>query len=393
MDLLDLVLIIACAGFAISGYRQGFIIGVLSFCGFFGGGVLGATYGPTLHSALGFHGRSPIFGLVVVFIAAATGQILATLLGDVVRRRITWHPARQVDAMAGAAVSVVSVLLVVWVLGNALLQSSLGGVSGEIQHSTILTAIDHILPDSAKTWDSAFRRLVARNGFPQVFGDIGAEHIVHVDPPDPAVANSPAVRAAEPDIVKIIGIAHACRRQLEGSGFVYAPHRVMTNAHVVAGVRAPQVHTTDGQTYEARVVLYDPNRDVAVLYVPGLDTTPLSFAGQAHSGQSAVVAGYPENGPFRPVAARVRTVQEAQGPDIYQTHQVTRQIYSIYAVVRPGNSGGPLLTTEPGKVYGVVFAAAVDDPNTGYALTAQEVAGDAERGVTATLPVLTNGCD
>jgi S1-C subfamily serine protease len=393
VDLLDVVLLLACAGFAVSGYRQGFIIGVLSFCGFFGGGVLGATYGPALHSALGLHGRSAVFGLVVVFVAAAVGQILATLLGDVVRRRITWHPARQIDALAGAAVSVVSVLLVAWVLGTALAHSALTGVASEIQHSTILTAIDRILPDSAKTWDSAFRRLVQRNGFPQAFGAIGAERIVPVDPPDPAVANSPSVRAAEPDIVKVIGVAPSCRRQLEGSGFVYSAHRVITNAHVVAGVRAPQVRTNDGTTYDAHVVLYDPGRDVAVLYVPGLDRTPLSFAGQAHSGQSAVVAGYPENGPFRPVAARVRAVQEAQGPDIYQSRQVTRQIYSIYAVVRPGNSGGPLLAPEPGKVYGVVFAAAVDDPNTGYALTAQEVSGDAARGATATTTVSTQSCD
>jgi S1-C subfamily serine protease len=393
VDLLDVVLLLACAGFAVSGYRPGFIIGVLSFCGFFGGGVLGATYGPALHSALGLHGRSAVFGLVVVFVAAAVGQILATLLGDVVRRRITWHPARQIDALAGAAVSVVSVLLVAWVLGTALAHSALTGVASEIQHSTILTAIDRILPDSAKTWDSAFRRLVQRNGFPQVFGAIGAERIVPVDPPDPAVANSPSVRAAEPDIVKVIGVAPSCRRQLEGSGFVYSAHRVITNAHVVAGVRAPQVRTNDGTTYDAHVVLYDPGRDVAVLYVPGLDRTPLSFAGQAHSGQSAVVAGYPENGPFRPVAARVRAVQEAQGPDIYQSRQVTRQIYSIYAVVRPGNSGGPLLAPEPGKVYGVVFAAAVDDPNTGYALTAQEVSGDAARGATATTTVSTQSCD
>jgi len=130
-----------------------------------------------------------------------------------------------------------------------------------------------------------------------------------------------------------------------------------------------------------------------VLYVPDLDRTPLSFAGQAKPRDSAVVAGYPENGPFRPVAARIRAVQEAQGPDIYQSRQVTRQIYSIYAVVRPGNSGGPLLATEPGKVYGVVFAAAVDDANTGYALTAQEVSTDAARGATATAAVSTQDCD
>ena len=393
MDLLDVILLIACAGFAVSGYRQGFIIGVLSFIGFFGGGVLGAKYGPALHSAFGLHGKSAVFGLVVVFVAAALGQVLATVAGDFVRRRLTWHPARQVDAAAGGAISVISVLLVAWVLGTALAHSALTGVARQIQHSKILSAIDDIMPDSAKTWDSAFRRLVQQNGFPQVFGAIGGERIVPVAPPDPAVANSPAVREAEPDIVKITGIAPSCHRQLEGSGFLYAPQHVMTNAHVVAGVHSPSIETADGHKFDARVVLYDPRRDVAVLYVRGFTRPPLSFAGLAKSGDSAVVAGYPENGPFRPVAARIRAVQEAQGPDIYQSRQVTRQIYSVYATVRPGNSGGPLLSEQPGQVYGVVFAAAVDDPHTGYALTANEVSGDARTGSTATTAVSTQSCD
>jgi S1-C subfamily serine protease len=161
---------------------------------------------------------------------------------------------------------------------------------------------------------------------------------------------------------------------------------------VVAGVHGPTVHALDGRSYPAEVVLYDPKRDVAVLYVPGFDRQPLSFAGLAQRGQSAVVAGYPENGPFRPVAARVRGVESARGPDIYQSSQVTRQIYSVYSVVRPGNSGGPLLAPD-GRVYGVVFAAAVEDRHTGYALTAAEVAADARSGAGARQPVSTQGCD
>lgn len=392
MDLLDVILLLGCAGFALSGYRQGFIIGVLSFIGFFGGGVLGAKYATTLHSWFGGHGRSAVFGLVVVFVAAALGQILATLVGDVIRRRLTWHPARQLDAIAGAAVSVISVLLVAWFLGTALAHSALTGVARQIQHSRVLTAIDRLMPDSAKTWDAAFRRLVQQNGFPQVFGAIGAERIVPVAPPDPRVAGSRAVRVAEPDIVKITGIASSCRRQLEGSGFLYAPEHVMTNAHVVAGVHSPTVFTNDEHQYDARVVLYDPRRDIAVLYVPGFTRQPLAFAGVAQQGQSAVVAGYPQNGPFTAVAARVRARQPAQGPDIYQSRQVTREIYAIYAQVRPGNSGGPLLSPA-GGVYGVVFAASVDDPHTGYALTAKEVAVDASAGRSRTSTVSTQGCD
>jgi S1-C subfamily serine protease len=183
-----------------------------------------------------------------------------------------------------------------------------------------------------------------------------------------------------------------CRRRLEGTGFVYAAQHVMTNAHVVAGVRKPKVLLEDGRSLDATIVLYDPRRDVAVLYVPGLQLAPLSFAGEAASGASAVVAGYPGDGPFTAVAARVRGAERARGSDIYQRSQVTREIYSLRARVRPGNSGGPLLAPS-GDVYGVVFAAAVDNSDTGYALTAGEVRSDADRGQSAVNPVSSGGCD
>jgi S1-C subfamily serine protease len=152
------------------------------------------------------------------------------------------------------------------------------------------------------------------------------------------------------------------------------------------------VQTIDGRTLPAQVVLYDPKTDIAVLLVPDLNLTPLTFAGALSTGDTAVVAGYPENGGLTLGAARVRDVQNARGPDIYQDRQVTRQIYSLYAKVRPGNSGGPLLTTA-GDVAGVVFAAAIDDPHTGYALTAQQIAADAATGRTANTDVSTEGCD
>jgi S1-C subfamily serine protease len=396
MDLLDIVLIVVCLGFAISGYRQGFLIGVLSFLGFLGGGALGAKYAPGLHHAFG-RGDSALFGLLVVFVAATLGQLVATAIGLAVKRRITWQPARVVDAFGGAAVSVISVLLVAWLVGTALAHSALSGLAREVRHSTVLTHVDDVMPASARTWFSSFRRLLDQNGFPQVFGAISPERIVKVPPPDPAVANSRAVQLAAPDIVKVTGTAPSCERRLEGSGFVYAPQHVLTNAHVVAGVHGPTVSTSAGHTFAARVVLYDSKRDVAVLFVPGLNNAPLAFGGTASRGQSAIVAGYPQDGPFRPVAARIRTEQEAVGPDIYQSSQVTRQIYSIYAVVRPGNSGGPLLDAQlvNGRpvVFGVVFAAAVDDPHTGYALTAHEVAADAAAGRDATTDVSTRGCD
>jgi S1-C subfamily serine protease len=192
--------------------------------------------------------------------------------------------------------------------------------------------------------------------------------------------------------VKVRGDAPSCNEQIEGSGFVYAPHYVLTNAHVVAGVTEGPTVSRGLHTWSAQVVLYDPKTDLAVLYVPGLNAPPLSFAAQAKIGANAIVAGFPENGHFTVVAARVGRIEEAESPDIYQTDTVTRQIYSIRALVQPGNSGGPLLATN-GQVYGVVFAAATSVTDTGYALTAAQVQADADAGQGRTAGVSTQGCD
>jgi len=187
----------------------------------------------------------------------------------------------------------------------------------------------------------------------------------------------------------VTGVA-SCSRGLEGSGFVYAPQRVMTNAHVVAGVSSPQVEV-GGKRYDAKVVVFDPETDIAVLYVPNLKEQPLTFDFAGKADDPAVVLGYPENGPFDSEPARIRSEERLRGPDIYGDKTVTRDAFSIWASVRPGNSGGPLLSAK-GTVYGVVFAASVEDNRTGYVLTAEQVSDDAREGSTATQEVSTKTC-
>jgi S1-C subfamily serine protease len=185
--------------------------------------------------------------------------------------------------------------------------------------------------------------------------------------------------------VKIEGAAGNQGR--EGSGFAYAARHVMTNAHVVAGIDNPTVRVGGvGRAYPARVVFFDPRKDVAVLYVPDLRVPLLRFDDSAERGDSAVVAGYPQDGGLDLQAATVANRINARGQNIYSSSMVTREIYSIRSTVRPGNSGGPLLTTD-GRVYGVVFARSTSDNETGYVLTADEVAGDARRAATATTQV------
>ncbi|MCU1624222.1 MAG: Colicin production protein [Frankiales bacterium] len=391
-DVLDLILVGACLLFGVSGYRQGFVVGVLSFVGFLGGGVVGAKVAPSLAHSSALSGLpATTVAVSVVFFAAVLGQLVATVAGGWVRTHLVWHPVRIVDAVAGAAVSVVSLLLVAWLVGTAVASSPFTGLAAQVRRSEVLSLVDKAVPGGAKTLFASFRRLIDDRGFPEVFGDLVPTDVRPVDPPDPALATSPVVTSVRSRVFKVTGVASSCAKRIEGSGFAFAPERVMTNAHVVAGVRHPEVHV-GSQTIEATVVLYDPDRDVAVLSVPGLNVTPLVFAGKAATGDGAIVVGYPQDGPFRADAARVRGTQQAKGPDIYQRKTVVREIYALRARVRPGNSGGPLVSPG-GRVYGMVFAAAADDPQTGYALTAAEVSGDASQGRSATASVSTQGCD
>jgi S1-C subfamily serine protease len=393
-DLLDLILIALAAAFAVAGYRQGFIIGVLSFVGFLGGAAVGAAFSPAIARAVvSGPTRQALVAIVVVFIAAMIGQVLASLVGAAVRSHVTWRPATFVDAIGGAVVSVVSVLLIAWLIGSAVVNAPFPAVAGQVSRSVVLRGVDKFMPPPAHVMFSDFRRLLASGPYTQVFGALGAEGALTVPAPDPAVVNSPGVTQARPSIVKIVGTAPSCSRTLEGSGFVFAPQHVLTNAHVVAGVRGgPTVIAGRRGTFAARVVLYDPERDVAVLYVPGLRDRSLPFAFNAGVGDSAVVAGYPLNSHFTAVPARIGSEEPANSPDIYQARTVTRNIYAVRAVVQPGNSGGPLLAPG-GSVYGVVFAAATDVADTGYALTAGEVASDVNAGRAATAAVSTQACD
>lgn len=392
MDLLDLIIVLICIGFAISGYRQGFVVGVMSFVGFVGGLLVGVWLVPQVMS----HFQSSLvvstISLCAVLALAVIGQVIATTIGGRVRRELTWRPIQAVDQGAGAVVSVISVLLVTWFLGLALASSAMPLVVAQVHESRILAGIQKVLPKDSASWFRSFSSVLGRSGFPQVFGPFTQETIANVPAPDPAVLKESGVVSAESSIVKIVGDAPSCGKQIEGSGFVFAPEHVMTNAHVVGGVTSPTVQIGGvGTYYRAKVVLYDPETDIAVLDVPGLNAPSLHFDTSAKAEDDGVVAGFPEDGPFSAVAARIRQEMDAQGQDIYDQNTVTRDIFSLYSTVLQGNSGGPLLSPS-GQVYGVVFAKSLQDSTTGYALTASQVQQDAQQGAGLTSSVDTEGC-
>jgi S1-C subfamily serine protease len=332
----------------------------------------------------------------VVFMCAVLGMLLASGIGVAVRSRVTGGPATFLDSVGGALVNVISVLVVAWLLGSIVAGARFPSVVKQVNNSVVLRTVDGLMPRAVVdlTLFPPLRGLISGNGlYSPVFSALGAaENSVNLPLANRDVLYSSARAYIERSVVKIQGIAPSCSLRIEGSGFVISPDHVLTNAHVVAGVTdGPSVTTMNGQQYQAAIVFYDPRTDIAVLNVPGLQAPPLQFAGPAPYEANAIVAGYPLNHPLTMRPARVGQSINADGPDIYQSAIVTRQIYPLKALVQPGNSGGPLMAPD-GKVYGVVFAASTLEPDVGYALTAAQVSSDVRAGEQDTTPVSPQGC-
>ena len=397
MNILDLIIILAAVAYGIGGFRSGAVVGIFSLLGFFGGAAIGAQIAQPLGDAL-INGRAQVpVAIFCVLVLATLGQLLGVYVAGHVKSRVVVHDqARVVDSAVGAVLGVLAVLLVAWMVALPLARSPYPGLASEASHSRIVRAVNAVVPDSFRNLYSSLRTFLDRSGFPPVFGDLPSTSIVSV--PAPPANLSPranaAVRQAQGSVLKIYGQAPQCSRSIEGSGFVYAPHRVLTNAHVVAGTNQVTVELSPNNDVSATVVLYDPQRDVAVLDVPDLPSSahPLvASPTDGKSGEPALVLGYPENGSFTVRTARIRSEGTVGGTDIYGHGSVQRSIYAIRSVVRSGNSGGPLLGYR-GTVLGMVFATAIDSPDTGFALTWDEVSPDARAGKNATAAVSTGGC-
>ncbi|MDA8070936.1 MAG: MarP family serine protease [Actinomycetota bacterium] len=398
-DWLDLVIVVLALLFAVRGYHHGLLVTVASVAGLVGGALLGAKLAPLVASRFSSEVTAGIVGVVVVVVVAVVLQELARAVAVRVRshlgRGIVARAIGRLDALGGALASVAAMLFVVWVLALAVSELPATTLSSQVQDSVILHHVDEVMPPAVTTQFSGLLRLAESRTFPPIFSAFGVETVLPTPAPTPGAVPLSAVDAAAPSIVKIVAVEPECSQESEGTGFVIAPDHILTNAHVVAGARSVHiVQNGAGTAVEApaTVVLYDPHVDVAILYVPGLHLPALQFAPQpAPPGANAAVVGYPENGPFTVDPARIREEERVTGPDIYQDAQVTREIYAIRALVRPGNSGGPLLDPS-GTVYGVTFAKEVGSVDTGFSLAASQVEPDAYAGAAATTAVSTQGC-
>jgi S1-C subfamily serine protease len=386
--LIDLFILVAVV-FAVSGgYRRGFWLSLAQYAGLVLGVVIGAALAPVLMNALNLNG-SAIASLVAIMILIVLGTIGSSIgywVGEPIRLRLLAQPrGGRIDSVAGAIFSAVAVLSVSWFLGLSLARIPSPPLSAAIQRSAVLGALDRIAP-RPPAFLARVETIIAGVNFPSTFA--GLEPVGPSAQPLPGSIDTPGVRAAQNETLRVQG--SGCGGTVFGSGFPVGPGMVLTNAHVVAGTQGTSVQGSGGRPLSARVVLFDPERDVAILYVPRLALAPLSEA-QAQPGTQGAAIGYPGGGAETAEPAVVNGQVQAEGRDIYGQNLVVRRIWIIRARVQPGNSGGPLVDLS-GNVIGVIFAASTSEPGQAYALTDAEVQPDIDQAQGHTNPVAVGRC-
>jgi S1-C subfamily serine protease len=382
MNPIDVILLIAAVPVAIGGWRRGALVGMLSLFGFVAGVWLASAVLPATMTWLQDHDMlssqwRPLFSLLAVLLAGFVVQTLGFMLAVRVRTSIGDGVVRSLDSMGGVLASLLAACLVVWLAAGFVRTTPYVDPNSWVGSSSAVAGLDDAMPISSAQVLGQVNEVLDASGFPSVFSG-QPEQIHSVDAPDSGAVEG--VRGAEDSIVKIYGESQRCDAATQGSGWVMSEGRVVTNAHVVAGTERVVVQIGGvGEAYQADVVAFDPARDVAVLKVDELPAEPLIVGNELDTGDSAVVAGFPSGGPYTLSPSRVRETVSARGLDIYDQSTVVREIYSLRGIVRPGNSGGPMLDSS-GNVVGLVFAKSTTDDNTGYALTMDEIAPVLEQG-------------
>lgn len=369
MPIVDIALIALLAVALIVGLSRGF----LATIGFFAGLALGAVaaYWATPFvgqwvTAPAWRGPAMIFTGILLLLV---GSGLGSAVGGFFRRGADRIKLRVPERLLGGVVNVAAAALTISFVAGSLTPVGLPVVSAALGSSTVIRTIDDLTPAPVRGALADLRGSVFAEGIPR-FGELIQIGPV---PSTPQIAlDDPALTQAAQSVARISGTAYACGITSSGSGFVVADDRVVTNAHVVAGVDTPLVELPGRPAREGRVTYFDPVDDIAVVTVDGLDATALPIVPTLTVGSSAVVQGYPGGGPFTSGSAQILSEGTVPVPDIYDDSSTPRDIYAIAGVVRPGNSGGPLLTTA-GEVAGIVFARSDTDDDVGYAMTPAEL--------------------
>jgi Trypsin-like peptidase domain/Colicin V production protein len=389
MTWLDVALIALLLGSAFAGYRRGALLQMAGIAGLVAGTLVGVVLAPRVAQLAGTPEGAVGVVLATVLVAGAVGNVIGYAAGNRARLHAHGSSLRRVDAVGGAIVSGIGLLLATWFVALNLASGPFPTVARTLRSSGIVRTLDERLPPPPSLLGEA-ERLLALLGFPDVFSGLPVEPAPPVDPPTQAQAAA-ATRAAESSTVEVFG--SGCNQGFlnQGSGFVVADDLVVTNAHVVAGTSAQWVQFEGGK-HEATVVAFDPSLDVAVLRVRGLGLAPLPLLhGEAERGDVGAVLGYPGGGALDADAAAVRRVMEPVGRDIYGDDEVRRRVYELQATIQRGNSGGPFVLAS-GRAAGLVFASSVQEQGVGYAIVSGALTPIVERARALTAGVESGSC-
>jgi S1-C subfamily serine protease len=358
VNIADWIAVVVIALAAISGFRRGLLTGALSLAGLVAGALIGARFAPEIVGDASPY--VPLVALGGAAIGGMLGQIAGGYVGHSARGLISiLPPLRWLDSAGGSALGICTGLAICWVIGATLLYLP-GQTEGRrlAQESRVVSALTQALPPA-----TVMDAVVRIDPFAAIVGPAAG-----VDPPDAAILQIAAVRAAHPSVVRITG--YACGLGVEGSGWIVGRGLVVTNAHVVAGINRPEVDRRDQNSQEARVVSFDARNDVAILRVPGLVGKPLSLADPTR-GQAAALLGFPGNGPFRATPVRMGRAAKLGLRDAYGRFELGRTVVALRGNVEAGNSGGPVVNSD-GEVIATIFGARQDSDN-GYAVPNEQV--------------------
>lgn len=365
LTILDVALVVALLSYLIHGLRNGFLVTLGGIAGFAAGAVAAFVSVPIVSGMVEDSGWRLTAIVATAVLLMIVGNGLGTMIGRQIRSVVPFSPLRAVDRLVGGGVNVVVSALVMSMLAFSIGALGVPFVSEQLAESKVIRFIDGVTPTPVKASMAQLRSAVIGDGIPTLLDGFGQSQPVAI--PNTST-DTPALNKAAASVLKIAGTAYQCGQNQTGTGFVVAPGRVVTNAHVVAGVDEPVVETPGGRALPGRVVYFDSQHDLAVVAVEGLRSEPLALASDLPSGSAAAFAGYPHGGPFQSKPATVQDIATVLVPDIYGKNASPEDVYRLAGDVQPGNSGGPLLTMD-GQVAGVVFAKATSESSLGFAIT------------------------
>ncbi|MCC3296325.1 MarP family serine protease [Arthrobacter sp. zg-Y916] len=373
LTVLDIILLLALFFYLLAGLRNGLAVSLGGIVGFVAGAIAAFFAIPLVSGWVPDETWRLVAVIATAVILVLVGHAAGAALGAGVRRWFNFAPLRALDRILGGALNVVVAAVVMSMLAFSIATLGMPFLSQQIAASRVLAAIDSATPDPVKTWAAQIRSFTIDEGLPRILDSAVPEA---VEVPTEGIS-SEALTASSASVLKITGTAFQCGQNQTGSGFVVADDRVITNAHVVAGVREPVVQVPGGGVLPGRVVHFDPARDLAVIAVDNLDAEPIALGERLADGTTVAFAGYPAGGPFRLQPATVQNLGDVSVRSIYGTSPEVLEVYTLAANVQQGNSGGPLLDID-GRVAGVIFAKTTGDQPIGYALSLAELGPIAE---------------